>query len=44
MFRGIKREYSGMEEATIEDLAFEVSSAQWSQKHAVFAPAKKIFD
>jgi len=30
-----------MEEATIEDLAFGVSSGQWSQKHAVFAPASQ---
>jgi len=27
--------------ATIEDLAFGVSSGQWSQKHAAFAPAKE---
>jgi len=30
-----------MVEATIEDLAFGVSSAHWSQKHAVFAPASQ---
>jgi len=27
--------------ATIEDLAFGVSSGQWSQKHAAFAPASQ---
>jgi len=30
-----------MDDATIEDLAFRVSSGQWFQKHAVFAPAKE---
>jgi len=36
-----RKRFFEMGEATIEDLAFVVSSGQWSQKHAVFAPASQ---